>query len=61
MKTRLRLEIRSTERPIWGFGFVERTREWKFTPAETMTDNDVYEWAQKFLAVGCDVNVVEEK
>lgn len=57
----LRLEIRATERPFWGLGFIERTREWKFTPADHMTDKEVYEWAQKFVNVGCDVNVVEEK
>jgi hypothetical protein len=61
MLSNLKLEIRQVSRPIWGLGFVERSREWTLTPSETMTDKDVYSLAQKFVAVGCDVNVVEEK
>lgn len=60
MKTNLRLEITVIERPLWGLGFIERSREWKFTPSESMDDSDVYEWAQRFLRAGAHVNVVEE-
>lgn len=61
MLSNLRLEIRHVSKPIWGFGFVENVREWTLTPAESMNDQDVYELAQKFVSVGCDVNVIEEK
>ena len=61
MLTNLRLEITVWEKPIWGLGFVKRPVTWMFTPAEYMTDSDVYEWAQRFIKVGADVNVVEER
>lgn len=61
MLTNLRLEITTWEKPLWGLGLIERSHSWMFTPAETMTDADVYEWAQKFVRAGADVNVIEER
>lgn len=59
--TNLRLEITVWERPIWGLGFVKRSHSWDFIPAEGMTDEDVYEWAQKFRKRGAEVNVIERE
>lgn len=61
MLTDLRLEITVWERPLWGLGFIKRPHTWYFTPAESMTDENVYEWAQRFIKAGADVNVVQEK
>lgn len=61
MLTNLMLEITIYERPLWGLGFIERSHTWTFTPAETMTDDDVYEWAQKFVNVGAEVNIIEKE
>lgn len=61
MLTELGLEITIWERPIWGLGFIKRSHTWDFTPSESMTDEDVYEWAQRFMRAGADVNVVELK
>jgi len=61
MLTNLRLEITVWHRPLWGLGFVRRCESWDLIPAETMTDEDVYEMAQKFVKAGAEVNVVERK
>lgn len=61
MLSNLRLEITRWYRPIWGLGLVRRCESWDLIPAETMTDEDVYELAQKFVKVGAEVNVIEER
>lgn len=60
MLTDLRLEITVWEKPLWGLGLIKRPHTWTFTPSESMTDTDVYEWAQRFTRMGADVNVIEE-
>lgn len=59
MLTNLMLEITVWERPLWGLGLIKRPYSWSFTPAEYMTDEDVYEWAQRFRKTGADVNIIE--
>lgn len=56
-----RLIIRYVERPFWALGLVQRVREWKFTPAETMTDGDVYWYAQMFANTGAEIDVITEE
>lgn len=60
MLSNLRLEIAYWYRPLWGLGFVRRCESWTLTPAENMSDADVYELAQTFIKAGADVNVVED-
>lgn len=60
MLTNLRLQVTVWERPLWGLGLIRRPETWTFTPAEYMTDEDVYHWAQVFVRNGADVNVIEK-
>lgn len=61
MMTNKRLIIRYVHRPIWSFGLIQSVKEWKFTPSDTMTDSDVYYYAQKFADTGAEIDVITEE
>lgn len=61
MLTDLRLEVTIWERSLRSLFLLKHPVTWIFTPAEYMTDDDVYLMAQRFIKAGADVNVVEER
>jgi hypothetical protein len=54
-----KLNIYKTYRPLWGLGMVKRRYSWEFTPAESMTEQDLLRIAQSFIRHGAEVNLVD--